>query len=113
VKRRTPAPRVFSWNIKGSLVPKSVETILSDFEKRLTKVDEVIQRIDNLDGRVKALESEFDEFKEMDVMWAQEMEVRIDGIREELGLVTSGTDSDSDCDRDLEVSELDTAESAY
>lgn len=66
-----------------------------------------------LEGRVNVLESEFDEFKEMDVMWAQEMEVRIDGIREELGLVTSGTDSDSDCDRDLEVSELDTAESAY
>ena len=103
MKRRTPAPRVFSWNIKGSLVPKSVEVILSDFEKRLAKVEEVNKRIDNLDGRIKVLESEFDEFKDMDVMWAQEMEVRIDGIRKELASgpdTVTDSDSDYDCDPD-------------
>lgn len=68
VKRRTPAPRAFSWNIKGTLVPRSVETILRDFEKRLAAIDEVTRRIDNLEGRVKVLESEFYEFKEMDVL---------------------------------------------
>lgn len=50
------------------LVPRSVETILRDFEKRLAAIDEVTRRIDNLEGRVKVLESEFYEFKEMDVL---------------------------------------------
>jgi hypothetical protein len=45
-----PAPRVFSWNIKGMFVPKSVEIILGDFEKRLTTVEEVTRGIDNLEG---------------------------------------------------------------
>ena len=87
------------------LVPRSVETILRDFEKRLAAVDEVTRRIDNLEGRVKVLESEFDEFKEMDVLWAKEMEIRLDDFRAEMGLVvnraTSGADSESD-DYDLE-----------
>jgi hypothetical protein len=96
---------VFSWNIKGTLVPRSIETILREFEKRLAVVDKATRRIDNLEGRVKVLESEFDEFKEMDVLWAQEMEVRLDDFRGEMGLVvnraTSGADSESD-DYDLE-----------
>jgi two-component SAPR family response regulator len=66
---------VFAWSIKDKLVSKSVEVILGDFEKRLGKLNKIIQRIDNLEGRIKILESEFDEFKDMDEMWAQQMEI--------------------------------------
>lgn len=81
-----PIPRVFSWDVKRRLVPKSVETILGDFQRQLDKFGEVLQRVEHLERRVNALALAFDQFEEMDIMWAQEVDAELEGIREELGL---------------------------
>lgn len=94
-------PRVFSWDVKGRLVPKSVEGILSNFERRLEAIENnLAQRVEGLEGRVKVLELLFEDFKEMDIMWAQEIEETLSRFRSEIDEVRRGEISGAS---DLEI----------
>lgn len=87
--------------MKGRLVPKSVEGILSNFERRLEAIENnLAQRVEGLEGRVKVLESLFEDFKEMDIMWAWEIEETLSRIRSEIDEVRRGEISSAS---DLEI----------